>query len=173
MYISRAEAGQRLKVTEGRLRQLEKKGKLVPIRASDVDYTPKKNENGGGEVKWVYEEAQVAALVGKAGADARFAREHRRDALVFDMLAEGKSVVAIVRKLRLDLPTVKRLREEFVHEDGGFVVLGEDVRAAKELGFELTSSKSIITILTRVHEFLRGAKPSNDKLSRLKVVPDK
>jgi hypothetical protein len=171
MYIPRSEAARRLKVTEGRLRQLEKKGKLVPIKASDVDYPPKKGAKARGEIKWVYDERQVNALVGKTGADVRFAREHRSDAVVFDMLTDGADAVDIVRRLRLDLPTVQRLRERYVEEKGGFVVSGRDVREAQELGFDLTS-QSLMTVLRRVAEFVRGGKLTKDKLSRLKVIPD-
>lgn len=169
MYISRSEAARKLKVTEGRLRQLEKKGKLVPIKASEVDYPPKKGARG--EIKWVYDERQVDTLVGKTGADVRFAREHRSDAVVFDMLTDGADAVDIVRRLRLDLPTVQRLRESYVEEKGGFVVTGRDVREAHELGFDLTA-KSLMTVLRRVAEFVRGGKLAKDKLSRLKVLPD-
>lgn len=170
MYISRSEAARKLKVTEGRLRQLEKKGKLVPIKASEVDY-PKKGAKARGEIKWVYDEQQVDALVGKTGADVRFAREHRSDAVVFDMLTDGADAVDIVRRLRLDLLTVQRLRESYVEEKGGFVVTGRDVREAHELGFDLTP-KTLMTVLRRVAEFVRGGKLAKDKLSRLKVLPD-
>lgn len=171
MYISRSEAAKRLKVSDTRLRQLEKQGKLVRVAANGVNFRGKSGVRGGRETKWVYEEAQVAALVGKTGADARFARAHRTDAMVFDMLAGGANIIEIVRRLRLDLSQVERLRDIYVKEAGGFVVTARDVQAARELGFDLTA-KTFTTILTRLLEHMRGAKLTRDKLARLKVVPD-
>jgi hypothetical protein len=171
MYISRSETARKLKVTETRLRQLEKQGKLARLRASDVGYAVPNGAKGGRGAQWVYEEAQVAALVGKAGADTRFARQQRTEAIVFDQLHNGADIIDIVRKLRLDLPTVQRLRDVFVREKGGFVVTKEHVDAAKALGFDLTA-KTLLSMLTRVEATLRGVKPANDKLSRLRIVAE-
>ena len=138
MFISRAEAERKFKISAERVRQLEQEGKLKGYDASRVGYEqPKKGRRGGPPVKVVYDEAHVAALVGKTGADARFARKLRRDAQVFDMLKEGIDVPTIVMKLRLDLAIVKHLRDQYVEEDGGFVAAGELRRIARAHGIDI------------------------------------
>jgi hypothetical protein len=170
MFISRREAEQKYKISYTRLRQLEKKGKLTPIDASTVRYELR-NKHGGNTVKVVYDEAQLVALKGKTSFDARFARGQRRDALVFDMLAEGVDVPDIVRRTRLDVPVVLRLRDTYVREKEGFVVPGEARRIARKHGFEI-GPHNIVEVLIRLLEYGRGVKPPKERLSRVKVIPD-
>lgn len=169
MYVSRAEAERKYKISITRQRALEKQGKLTPIDPAKVGYPQPNLVRGGAAIRVVYEEAQVAALKAKTSADARFARQRRRDALVFDMLAEGVSVTDIVRRLRLDLSTVKRLRDEYVKECDGFVVSGEVRRLAREHGFEI-GPHNIVAVFVRLLEYGRGIKPSKNRLSRVKIV---
>lgn len=171
MYISRSEAGLKLRVSEARLRQLEKQGKLKKLLASEVGFTHRKGHNGGRDPKWVYAESQVAALLGKTGADTKFAREHRIDATVFDLFAQGADLVEVVRQTRLDVPTVQRLRDVYIKEKGAFLVSNEAKRAAEAHGFEL-KPETFTELLVHLLERARGVKLGKDKLSRLKVVPD-
>lgn len=171
MYISRSDAAQRLRVSEARLRQLEKQGKLKRLLAADVGYTHRKGQNGGRYPKWVYEETQVLALVGKTGADTKFAREHRIDAMVFDLFDRGCDLVEVVRQTRLDVSAVQRLRDVYIKEKGAFLVSSEAKRAAEAHGFDL-KPETFAELLIHLLERVRGAKPGKEKLSRLRVVPD-
>lgn len=172
MFISRKEAERKFKISAERLRQLDEQGKLKRHDPSRVGYEqPKKGRRAGPKVKVVYDEAQVAALVRKMGADTRFVRRQKRDALVFDMLEAGADVPSIVMKLRLDLAVVKQLRKEYVEEKGGFVVPGEVRRLAREHGFDI-GPHNIVEILVRLLAYGRGIKPSKERLARIKVVPD-
>ncbi len=121
MFISRKQAERKYKISNTRLRQLEREGKLKALDASMVGYEqPKKRRRGGPPVRVVYDEAYIAAHVGKPGADVRFVRKQRRDARVFDVLEQGIDVPTIVMKLRFELAIVKRLRDEYVEEKKGF-----------------------------------------------------
>lgn len=171
MYISRSEAGRKLRVSETRLRQLEKQGKLKKLLAAEVGFAQRKGQNGGRDPKWVYAQDQVSALLGKTGADTKFAREHRIDANVFDLFAQGADLVEVVRQTRLDVATVQRLRDVYCKEKGAFLVSNEAVRAAQAHGFELKPD-TFTELLVHLLERVRGAKPGKEKLSRLKVVPD-
>lgn len=172
MFISRAEAERKFKISAERLRKLEKRGKLKAYDPSKVGYEqPKKGRHSGPKVKVVYDEAHVADLVGKTGSDMRFVRRLRRDALVFDMLKEGIDVPDIVMQTRLDLPVVKQLRDEYVREKDGFVVPGEVRRLAREHGFEI-GPHNLVDVFVRLLEYGRGVKPPKARLSRVKVVPD-
>jgi hypothetical protein len=171
MYISRRDAQKKYNISVERLRQAEKKGKLVRVRAADVPYEQPSKTNGsfGAVVKWVYREEHVAALVGKMGADAAFVRRQQIEARVFDLLEQGVDIIEIVRRLRIDLATVERLRAVYVKEKGGFVVSGEAVRVVKTYGFELTA-KTFVALLIQLLEGVRGVKPSRDRSSRFKMV---
>jgi hypothetical protein len=172
MFISRSEAEKKFKISIPRLRQLERQGKIKAIDASTVEYEQrKKGRNAGPTVKVVYDEAQIAALKAKTKSEPRFARPQRRDALVFDMLAEGIDVPDIVRKLRLDLALVLRLRDTYAKEKDGIVVPGKARRLARENGFDLRPD-NIVDILIRLLEYGRGVKPPKDRLARVKLVPD-
>jgi hypothetical protein len=135
MYISRSEAERKYRISTPRLRQLEKKGKLVAIDASTVPYNPPQKTRGGSAVKVVYEEAQVAHF-GKKRANKRFAPRVCIAPLVFDMLAAGSDVTDIVIQLRVDLDTVQRLRDTYVREKGGIWIPGTLVQALRDLGFD-------------------------------------
>ncbi len=172
MFISRADAEQKFKISADRLRQLEKRGKLKAFDAATVGYEqPKKGRQSGPAVKVVYDEAHVAALVGKTGSDVRFARRQRRDAVVFDMIKAGIDVPDIVMRTRLDLGVVKQLRDEYIREKDGFVVPGEARRLAREHGIDL-GPHNIVEVLVRLLNYGRGVKPPKDRLSHLRVVPD-
>lgn len=172
MFISRLEAERKYKISVDRLRQLERRGKLKAVDASTVGYKqPEKGHRSGPAVKVVYEEAHIAALAGKTRSGVKFAREQRRDALVFGMLAQGIDVPDIVVKMQLDLAVVQRLRDEYAKEKDGFVVPGEVRRAAREHGFDLRAD-NIVEIFVRLREYGRGVKPTKERLSRVKVIPD-
>lgn len=172
MFISRKEAERKFKISAERLRQLEQKGKLKRHDPSRVGYEqPKNGRKAGPKVQVVYDEAQVAALVRKAGADTRFVRRQKRDARVFDMLAEGIDVPDIVMRTRLDLAVVKQLRNEYVREKDGFVVPGEVRRLAREHGIDIRPD-NIVEVFVRLLEYGRGIRPSKDKLARLKVISE-
>ncbi len=173
MFISRKEAERKFKISAERLRQLDEQGKLKRHDPSRVGYEqPKKGRRAGPKVKVVYDEAQVAALVRKLGTDTRFVRRQKRDALVFDMIKEGFDVPDIVMRLRLDLPVVKQLRDDYyVREKGGFVVPGEARRLAREHGIDLRPD-NIVEVLVRLLEYGRGVKPPKDKLARLRVISE-
>lgn len=167
MYISRTEAERKYRISATRMRQLEKKGKLVPIDASTVAYKAPENARGGSAVKVVYEEAQVAALFGTKGAAKRFSRRKHVDAVVFDLLAAGVDVPDIVRQLRLDLATVLRLRDVYVREKDGIVIPGVQVRAARELGFD-PRNKDFSEFLQGLLDYARRIKPSKE----IKIIPE-
>lgn len=153
------------------MRQLEKKGKLTPIDVSTVDYKSPEKARGGPAVKVVYEESQVAGLFGTEGAKKKLGRRQHLDAEVFDMLAAGIDVPDIVRKLRLDLATVLRLRDLYVREKDAIIVPGEQVRAAREHGFNLKPD-NIGDILKRLLDSTRGIKTSKERSARFKMVTD-
>jgi len=168
MFISRSEAERKYNISYTRLTQLQKKGKLTPINVSTIpaEYQAKYKKTN---VRVVYAEEQLAALRGKTGSDARFGREKRRDALVFDMIKDGIDVPDIVMRTRLNLEVVKRLRDEYLKEKGGFVVPGEVRRLAREQGFEI-GPHNIVEVFVRLLEYGRGIKPPKERLSRVKVV---
>ncbi len=148
MFISRAEVERKFKISAERVRQLQQEGKLKGYDASRVGYEqPKKRRRGGPKVKVVYDEADVAALVRKTGADARFVRKQRRDARVFDMIKEGSDVPSIVMELRLELAIVKRLRDEYVEEKRGFVAPGELRRIARAHGIDIGPANLVEVLL--------------------------
>ncbi|MBK9260412.1 MAG: hypothetical protein IPM54_11320 [Polyangiaceae bacterium] len=170
MFISRAEAERKFKISAERLRQLEQEGKLKGYDPSRVGYEkPKKGPRCGPRVKVVYDEAHVAAYVGKTGADARFARKQRRDARVFEMLKEGMDVPTIVMELRLDLAVVKHLRDEYAELKGGFLVPGEVRRIAREAGYEI-GPDNLVDVLVQLLRAGRNCEPP--KRPRVIVVPD-
>jgi hypothetical protein len=171
MYISRTDAERKYRISSTRMRQLERKGKLVPLDASTVAYKPPAKARGGSAVKVVYEEAQVAALFGTKGADTRFARRQRFDAVVFDLLADGVDVPDIVRRTRLDLATVLRLRDFYVREKDGIVVPGAEVRAMRENGFDLRPD-NMAEVMQALREYGRGIKPSKERLARWKMFSE-
>ncbi|MBK9260225.1 MAG: hypothetical protein IPM54_10360 [Polyangiaceae bacterium] len=130
-FITRTAAAKKYRVTYDHLRQLERDGKLRKFAAKDVDYTHDKPCPRGGQIKWVYNEDDVAKHAGKK-ADVRFARMSRTAALVFDLLAEGKDLVEIVRRTRLDISEANRIRNIYLREKDGFVVPGEARRVANQ-----------------------------------------
>lgn len=170
MYISRSEAERKYNISYTRLTQLEKKGKLRPIKVSRIppEYQAKYIKTN---VKVVYAEEQLASLRGKTGSDVRFSQEKRRDALVFDLLSQGADVPTIVMRTRLTLENVKRLRDEFIRETGGCWIPGEARRIALEHGIDL-GPDNYVEVLVRLLNYGRGVKPSQNRLSHLRVVPD-
>ncbi|HRI68377.1 MAG TPA: hypothetical protein PK156_29315 [Polyangium sp.] len=122
-------------------------------------------------MKVVYEETQVAALFGTRGAKKRFSRRRNLDAVVFDLLADGVDVPTIVRQTRLDLATVLRLRDVYVREKDAIIMPGEQVRAAREYGFNLKPN-NVAETLKRLLDYARGIKPSKERLARIKIVPE-
>lgn len=170
MFMSRTEAEKKYDISYTRLIQLQKKGKLTPINVSTIpaEYQAKYIKTN---VKVVYAEEQLATLRGKAGSDARFGREKRRDALVFDMIKQGIDVPDIVMRTRLNLEAVKRLQNEYIRAKDAFVVPGEARRIAREHGIEL-GPDNYVEVLVRLLNYGRGVKPSEDRLSHLRVVPD-
>lgn len=168
MFISRRDAEKKYAISYTRLQQLEKEGKLIPI---DVNTVRDRYQSTTKNLKVVYEEVQVAALKRKLDVDVSFVRGKRRDAHVFDLLSKGIDVTDIVRRTRLELATVKRLRDEYIREKDGFVVPGEARRIAREHGIDL-GPHNIVEVLVRLLNYGRGVKPSQDRLSHLRVVPD-
>ena len=172
MFISRADAERKFKISADRLRQLQKMGKLKAFDAKAVRYEqPKKGRHSGPAVKVVYDEAHVAALVGKTGSDMRFVRRQRRDAVVFDMLTEGIDVPDIVMRTRLDLQVVMQLRDDYVREKDGFVVPGKVRRLARENGITL-GPHNIVEVFVLLLGYGRGIKPPKGRLARVKITPD-
>jgi hypothetical protein len=168
MFISRRDAEKKYAISYTRLQQLENEGKLIPI---DVNTVRDKYQSATKNLKVVYEEVQVAALKRKLDVDVSFVRGKRRDAHVFDLLSKGIDVTDIVRRTRLELATVKHLRDEYVREKDGFVVPGEARRLAREHGIDLRPD-NIVEILVRLLEYGRSVKPPKDKLARLRVISD-
>jgi hypothetical protein len=122
-------------------------------------------------VKVVYEEAQVAALFGTKGADTRFGRRQRVDAVVFDLLAEGVDVPDIVRRTRLDLDTVVGLRAFYVREKDALIIPGAQIREARKHGV-YPRPDNIGGLLGALFDYARGIKVSKERLAGWKVVPD-
>lgn len=168
MFISRRDATKKYAISYTRLLQLEREGKLTPIDVTTVRHVYQSTIRN---LKIVYEEVQLAALKRKLDVDMVFVRKKRRDARVFDMLTKGIDVPDIVMRTRLDLATVKRLRDEYVREKDGFVVPGEARRIAREHGIDL-GPDNYVEVLVRLLNYGRGVKPSQDRLSHLRVVPD-
>lgn len=169
MYLSRGEVERKYKISITRQRQLEKKGKLTPLDPSKVGYEQRDRAPGGPTVKVVYDEAQVAALKAKTSSDVRFARQQRRDAVVFDMIKEGVDVPDIVMRTRLDLAVVKRLWDEYIRAKDGFVVPGEVRRIAREHGIDLRPD-NIADIFISLLAYGRSEKPLRAR--QIVVVPD-
>jgi hypothetical protein len=122
-------------------------------------------------VKVVYEEAQVAALFGTKGADTRFGRRQRVDAVVFDLLAEGVDVPDIVRRTRLDLDTVVGLRAFYVREKDALIIPGAQIREARKHGV-YPRPDNIGGLLGRLLDYARGIKVSKERSAGWKFVPD-
>jgi hypothetical protein len=171
MYISRTDAERKYRISSTRMRQLERKGKLVPLDASAVAYKPPAKARGGSAVKVVYEEAQVAALFGTKGANTRFGRRQRVDAVVFDLFAEGVDVPDVVRRTRLDLATVLRLRDVYVREKNALIIPGDQIREAREYGLDPRPG-NIAVFLKGLLDYARGVKPSKERLARIKIVSE-
>jgi hypothetical protein len=159
-YISRTKAVKKYRVSYDRLRQLEREGKLQKYAASDVKYEDDKPTRGG-QTKWVYKEDDVAKAARTNGDVVRFARNFRKEAVVFDMLSDGRDLIEIVRRTRFSLAEVTQLRNVYLREKGLFVVPREAIELAAEHGIELKHN-TIGPLLVRLLEAARAnnrAKP--------------
>lgn len=169
-FISRTAAARKYRMTYDRLRQLERDGKLQRFPAKDVGYSHDKPHARGREVKWVYNEEDVAKLAGTK-ADARFARMARIDAHVFDLLSTGHDLVEIIRRTRIDYAEATRLRNIYVREKGVFVIPREALDLAAEHGLELKPN-TIGPLFVRLLEAARANNRSKPKPRIPGLVPE-
>lgn len=169
-YISRTNAVKKYRISYDRLRQLEREGKLQKFAAKDVGYQEDKPSRGG-VTKWVYKTEDVARATRTNGDMVRFARSYRKEAAVFDLLADGRDLIEIVRRTRFDLSEVTRLRNIYVREKGLFVIPREALDLAAAHGLELKAN-TIGPLFVRLLEAARANNRSKPKPRITGLVPE-